>query len=229
MARMRTVKPALRTSQVVARWPREVRYFWVLLWGYLDDEGRGLDIPKTIAGDCFPLDDDVTPAKVGRWMDLIAERGGDKEPPLCRYTVDGRRYVHAVNWDEHQRPNRPQPSPHPPCPEHDSLTEPFTESNSESLTTDGMNDSVAGSRGFEGLRGRGDEHASRSEPPRRCAAHLQDRKPPNCVDCRDARIAHEAWQAAKRARLSTEPRCPRHPTQLARNCPSCRSERLGAA
>jgi len=54
MARIRSVKPALRTSRVVAMWPFEVRYFWVLLWGYLDDLGRGLDIPKTIAGDCFP-------------------------------------------------------------------------------------------------------------------------------------------------------------------------------
>jgi predicted GIY-YIG superfamily endonuclease len=30
MARIRSVKPELRVSEVVASWPREVRYFWVL-------------------------------------------------------------------------------------------------------------------------------------------------------------------------------------------------------
>ena len=44
MARIRSVKPALRTSRVVASWPWPVRYFWVLLWGYLDDHGRNTTI-----------------------------------------------------------------------------------------------------------------------------------------------------------------------------------------
>ena len=43
MARIRSIKPELRTSLTVATWPREARYFWVLLWGYLDDHGYGLD------------------------------------------------------------------------------------------------------------------------------------------------------------------------------------------
>ena len=48
MARIRSVKPELRTSLTVAQWPREVRYFWVLLWGYLDDHGYGVDEPRLI-------------------------------------------------------------------------------------------------------------------------------------------------------------------------------------
>lgn len=130
MARIRSVKPALRTSRVVARWPFEVRYFWVLLWGYLDDLGRGLDIPKAIAGDCFPLDDKITAATVERWLKLMATTKvePDKDPPLCRYEVGGRRFLHSVYWSEHQRPNRPSPSVHPPCPSHELLSEPFTES-----------------------------------------------------------------------------------------------------
>lgn len=125
MARIRSVKPSLRTSRVVALWKFEVRYFWVLLWGYLDDLGRGLDIPKAIAGDCFPLDDNVTAATIHRWLDIIASTKGapDREPPLCRYEVDGAKYIHAVNWSHHQRPNRPSPSMHPPCPTHELLPE----------------------------------------------------------------------------------------------------------
>jgi len=92
VARIRSVKPALRTSRVVAMWPFEVRYFWVLLWGYLDDLGRGLDIPKAIAGDCFPLDDKVTATLTDRWLRVMATTKvePDHDPPLCRYEVGGR-------------------------------------------------------------------------------------------------------------------------------------------
>jgi hypothetical protein len=96
----------------------------VLLWGYLDDLGRGLDITKLIAGDCFPLDDKVTPAVIDRWLTIMATaKTHDRDPPVCRYEVNGRRYLHAVYWSEHQRPNRPSPSMHPPCPLHERLSE----------------------------------------------------------------------------------------------------------
>jgi hypothetical protein len=118
------VKPALRTSQTVAAWPIEVRYFWVLLWGYLDDLGRGLDIPKAIAGDCFPLDDKVTANTIDRWLSLMAKsKMADRDAPVCRYIVAGHHYVHAVHWSEHQRPNRPSPSKYPPCPIHEELSD----------------------------------------------------------------------------------------------------------
>jgi hypothetical protein len=107
----------------VASWPVEVRYFWVLLWGYLDDKGRGLDVPKTIAGDCFPHDEKYTAAVVNRWIALIANTKTDeKVAPLCRYEVAGRRYLHSTNWGEHQRPARPTPSRLPPCPLHEPPT-----------------------------------------------------------------------------------------------------------
>jgi hypothetical protein len=123
VARIRSVKPGLRTSRVVASWPFEIRYFWVLLWGYLDDLGRGLDIPKAIAGDCLPLDDKVTAAVVDKWLNIMAKTklDPDRDPPVCRYEVAGRRYIHSVYWSEHQRPNRPSPSMHPPCPTHEEL------------------------------------------------------------------------------------------------------------
>jgi hypothetical protein len=240
MARMRTVKPGLRTSRVVASWPFEVRYFWVLLWGYLDDKGRGLDIPKTIAGDCYPHDDRITPAVIGKWLTLMATTKiePDSDPPLCRYEVAGRRYIHCPNWKEHQRPNRPQPSVHPPCPvhpdPHDRRTEPFTESDSEPDTTDDVNDSVPGIRGFEGLKGRGAASESLREPPppeppRRCRTHRDDPDPPSCRRCGEAREASERWRADRRAETAAAAQCPDHPGQLAHNCGGCRGERLGGA
>lgn len=114
MARIRSIKPELRTSLVVAEWPREVRYLFVLLWGYLDDHGRGVDDPRLIKADCLPLDEDITRATIDAWVDTIVKAG-----PLCRYEVDGRRYLHAPNWPEHQKPSHPSPSRIPPCPAHD--------------------------------------------------------------------------------------------------------------
>ena len=220
MARIRSVKPSLRTSRVVASWPMEVRYFWVLLWGYLDDEGRGLDIPKAIAGDCFPLDDKVTPAKVDGWLRRIAtSKIGDKQPPLCRYEVAGIRYIHSVNWDDNQRPNRPSPSAHPPCPLH----EPLTESPLSPQVLEGGEGEVGGGRAWA-------EPISELPPPSWCKRHPGGTDDP-CRACQRAREAHEAWQAAKRARVDATPRCLTHPDQLAANCAPCRSERLaeGAA
>jgi hypothetical protein len=116
MARIRSVKPELRTSLTVVQWPREVRYFWVLLWGYLDDHGYGVDDVRLIKADCFPLDDDITVADVDKWLDLIAHTiVPDEPPPLCRYEVHGRRFLHATKWADHQRPQHPGMPKHPPC------------------------------------------------------------------------------------------------------------------
>jgi hypothetical protein len=130
------VKPELRTSDVVCSWPYVVRYFWVLLWGYLDDFGRGLDIPKTIAGDCFPKDDEITAKTIGGWLDLMTRGVGTEPGPVCRYVVGRGRYVHAINWPEHQHPARPTPSRLPPCPLHDTSlhrSEPLNEPLNEPL------------------------------------------------------------------------------------------------
>lgn len=118
MARIRSIKPELRTSITVSTWPMDVRYFFVLLWGYLDDYGRGVDDELLISSDCFPRDRTVTPDVVDGWLELMADAG-----PLCRYEVDGRRYLHCPNWSEHQKPQHPAKPRIPPCP--DDEPEPF--------------------------------------------------------------------------------------------------------
>lgn len=121
MARIRTVKPELRTSLTAADWPREIRYAWVLLFGYLDDHGRGLDDLRLIVADLFPLDQDMTHRKMDKWLDLMSQQPpGDDVPALCRYQVGGRRFLHAPKWTQHQKVAHPRASRIPPCPDHPS-------------------------------------------------------------------------------------------------------------
>lgn len=140
MARIRSVKPELRTSLTATRWPREVRYFWVLLWGYLDDHGYGVDEPRLIKPDCFPLDDDLTPDDIDKWLELIAASGS-----ICRFTVGGRRYLHAPKWADHQRPQHPAVPKHPVCTlSHDDLMTLSGESHETVLSANGVDHEHAG-------------------------------------------------------------------------------------
>lgn len=119
MARIRSVKPELRRDLTVAEWPRERRYAWVLLWGYLDDCGRGLDDLRLLVADLFPLDRDVTERKLDTWLDQMTADTVHGRAPLCRYEVDGRRYLHAPKWGKSQRVSHPQDSTIPSCPIHE--------------------------------------------------------------------------------------------------------------
>lgn len=121
MARIRSIKPQLRTDLTVAEWPRDARYAWVLLWGYLDDHGRGLDDLRLLVADLFPLDRDVTERKLDGWLKRMSTDSEHGTAPLCRYELAGRRFLHAPKWTQHQRVSHPQDSRFPPCPIHDSL------------------------------------------------------------------------------------------------------------
>ena len=116
MARIRSVKPEVRTSLTVASWPIEVRYAWILLWGYLDDFGRGVDDTRLLVADMFPLDRNVTERRMAGWLEIWTKAG-----IVCRYEIDGRSYLHAVNWGEHQKISHPSKSRIPPCLDHFNL------------------------------------------------------------------------------------------------------------
>lgn len=111
MARIRTIKPSIFSSLTVSSWPIEARWTFAGLLTYLDDTGRGIDEPRLVKAELYPLDDKMTPPKVEKHLDLFEESG-----PLCRYSHNGIRYMHVTSWREHQRINRPTPSKFPPCP-----------------------------------------------------------------------------------------------------------------
>jgi hypothetical protein len=102
MAKTRMLKPDLRTSEKVASWPIEIRYFWVLLWGHVDDHGKAKDNPLLVKADCFPLDAQITGEVIDRWL-----WGLVSADVIVRYTVDGLELFQIKNWKEHQRPQHP--------------------------------------------------------------------------------------------------------------------------
>ena len=106
------MKPDLRWSEKVASWPIPVRYFWTLLWGYVDDHGKGKDNPLLVKADCFPLDEDITSATVDEWLWLLARDG-----VVIRYEVGGARLLAVTNWSEHQKPQHPGKDAFP-SPDH---------------------------------------------------------------------------------------------------------------
>lgn len=119
MARIRSIKPEIRTSEKVCSWPIEVRYFWIMLWGYVDDYGKGRDNARLIKADSYPLDDDITAKDVERWMKIL-----EKDRVIRRYTVEDKQYFLILNWSEHQKPSHPAKSVIPwPEPESDLVQE----------------------------------------------------------------------------------------------------------
>lgn len=114
MARIRTIKPSIFSSETVCSWPIPVRWTFAGMFTYLDDSGRGRNEPRLIKAELYPLDDHMTARKVAQHLDQIEKNG-----PLCRYLVDGVPYLHVTTWREHQVVNRPSKSKIPPCPTHD--------------------------------------------------------------------------------------------------------------
>jgi hypothetical protein len=126
VARIRSIKPESAKSLTLTSWPREVRLAWYLLSMYLDDCGRGIDNLRSILGECFPEDRDVTERKLDQWLELMADKPHKKpsaDPALCRYEVDGVRYLHTPKWKQHQKINRPSRSHLPECPIHGEAVE----------------------------------------------------------------------------------------------------------
>jgi len=126
MSRIRSIKPEIARSLALADVPPEARWTFGLLLCFLDDEGRAVDDPRLIKADLYPLDD-VTASDVDKHLDGLAGTEA-----LCRYEVEGRRYLHVPHFRDNpdkrvgraawgQRIDRPQPSWIPPCVREHSL------------------------------------------------------------------------------------------------------------
>src|SRR5665647_49868 len=121
MARIRTTKPSFWAA--CGHMSREARLLALGLISMADDSGRFVATQQAILGYVFPLDTDVTPAKLTRWLGEVTAKKPSHDRPLVEmYTVDGVPYGYFPKYRKHQRINRPQPSSLP-APPPDSLFE----------------------------------------------------------------------------------------------------------
>lgn len=226
MARMRTIKPGFFTSEDVSVLPLRARLTWIGLWTHCDDHGRTKELVKLIKAAVWPLDD-VSLRDIGEDLELLADAG-----LVVRYAVDGGRFVAVQNWHFHQKVNRPGDTKIPPppvpiavpppgenghCPAcwviHERLTEPSLIPH-EQLIAGGVKEKVKEGRG----NARGATPPPGSRPRCQRHAHLPDDDPgPNCVACRDVRLAAEKQTTAVPAKPDWCGKCDENTRQIERD------------
>jgi hypothetical protein len=112
MPRIRTIKPTFWSDEKVATLPRAIRLtFLGIISAMADDQGRCRANPRLVCAAIYPLDEDMTPAEICVHLDMLAETG-----LVGLYEVAGEKYLHIVNWDKHQKINRPTDSQLPAPP-----------------------------------------------------------------------------------------------------------------
>jgi hypothetical protein len=122
MARIRSIKPEFWCDATIATFDFFARLFYIAMWNFADDEGRGRAIVRELAGFAFPLDDDLPNAQIEHAVQAIAQSGR-----IILYNVSGVRHFQIVNWKEHQNINRPTASRFPAPEEHLSAPQPLTD------------------------------------------------------------------------------------------------------
>lgn len=98
MARIRTIKPGFWGHSKTARVSRDARLLFLGLLNEADDEGRLLASAKTINGNVFPNDDDVSVHDVDLWMKELASVGF-----VQLYEVEGVKYCLVRGFGTHQK------------------------------------------------------------------------------------------------------------------------------
>lgn len=208
MARIRSIKPSFFQSDDVSALPLRARLTWIGLWTHCDDAGRAKDHLRLIKAAIWPLDN-VSLADIEEDLSTLARHGR-----IVRYEVDGQRFLAVTNWS-HQRIDKPTPS---------RLPGPHSPNGTGSL----QEDSRGEGRGREGKGGDARASAREPPPPKTCPKHPTGTENP-CRACQRARQAAETWEAERRSRAATAPKCKRHRGEVADNCRICRAEELNPA
>ena len=104
MARIRTIKPEFPHSESMGRISRDARLLFIESWTLADDSGRIRGNSRMLASLLFPYDDDA-PGLIDRWIEELV-----RENCWVCYTVDGNHYVQIINWEKHQKIDKPSGS-----------------------------------------------------------------------------------------------------------------------
>lgn len=104
MARSRNIKPGFFVNSALVRLDALVRLLFIGLWTLADRAGRLEDDPLKIKMVLFPFEkiDDVDVDGMLTKLDAAGL--------ICRYEVDGDRYIEVCNFLKHQNPHKKESS-----------------------------------------------------------------------------------------------------------------------
>lgn len=119
MARIRSLKPEAFQSETLSEVSVEAERTFYGLSTQADDRGRAADKPAVINGALWAVRSE---RKLHTAADLDDELAAlEKVGAICRYVgCDGKRYLHFVTWDDHQKVDKASRSRLPRCPHHSS-------------------------------------------------------------------------------------------------------------
>lgn len=105
--RIRSLKHTFFSDEKICEYPLAVRWTFAGLIAHADDEGRLKGDPRLVKAQVWPLDDDITAARVAEHLTRLAS---GPEPRIRWYKVAGRQYVEVINFKRHQYIQKPKPS-----------------------------------------------------------------------------------------------------------------------
>jgi hypothetical protein len=111
MARIRSVKPEFWSDPEMTRLPRDVRFFYVALWNFADEDGRLSADTRYLKTVTFPLDDDVTEEIITGWLRALAQAGR-----VELYVAQGKAFAFLPKLAVHQNLSPEKQSKHLPAP-----------------------------------------------------------------------------------------------------------------
>lgn len=112
--RIRTTKPEVWQEEAIGALSRDARLCREVLKTMADDEGRLRALPALVIGHGYPYDEDVTPAKLRRWLDENEQAGH-----VVRYEHEGTPYVAFRWWRKEQRIEKGKASTLPAPPDEE--------------------------------------------------------------------------------------------------------------
>lgn len=116
MSRIRALKPEAFQSETLAEVSLSAERTFFGMSTLADDRGRLVDKPAQINGELWSMRGGHTATELDG---ELAELEKCDEPLVCRYVgCDGKRYLHLITWDNHQRIDNPSKPRLPRCPHH---------------------------------------------------------------------------------------------------------------
>ncbi len=220
MPRIRTIKPDAYLSDSLSRVPRGTRWTFAGLWTYADDAGRARDDRRLIKAALYALDDTVDLDDISEDLALLAGIG-----VICRYEVEGRRYLHMPKWTDHQKINRPTEPKSPPCPIHEDGTAGHVVTDDDSLSDHGAitEPSTWERKGKEG-KGKESEPADATpDPPQRLDVERLCNRLADRIEANGSKRPeiNKGWRDAARLMLDRDKRTEE---QVARCIDWCQSD-----